>query len=229
MKISNVGLPIFCLLGVLLVFSCADVDRTERQAPPQTSSDTADSIDDSTEPIVADTGDTGDRPPSDADQVADSLAEDSIALALDAEGLRLVDAATGSTRALPFGMERDGMMEILLNLRQIPLDQGVNPECGAGPLSFARWPDGLTLWFEGDRFAGWAVDGRAENAAQLTTIGGIGTGSTRTELSQVYSAEVFQSSLGTEFIAGGLGGVLSGSGEDAQIATLWSGTTCIFR
>ncbi|MEB3359137.1 MAG: SH3 domain-containing protein [Synechococcales bacterium] len=161
--------------------------------------------------------------------VATPAAASSVLVALDSEGLRLVNAATGSTRPVPFGMGHDEVLAILTNLRDRPADQGINNECGAGPLSFASWADGLTLWFAGDRFAGWTVDGRRENAGRLTTISGIGPGSTHTELNQVYAAEVFQSSLGTEFTAGGLGGVLSGSGQDARVETLWSGTTCIFR
>jgi hypothetical protein len=41
--------------------------------------------------------------------------------------------------------------------------------------------------------------------------------------------EISQTSLGTEFDAGGLSGVLSGRGPDARIEGLWAGMACIAR
>ncbi|MGF1492252.1 MAG: SH3 domain-containing protein [Microcoleaceae cyanobacterium] len=151
------------------------------------------------------------------------------ALALDSEGLRLINAATGSTKPLAFGMKQDDVVTILTNLRGKPRNQGVNPECGAGALTFAQWDDGLTLWFSEDQFAGWIVDDRSSGAKNLTTMSGIGGGSTRADLEESLTVEVQESSLGTEFSAGSFGGLLSGSQQDAQVTNLWGGTTCIFR
>ena len=36
-------------------------------------------------------------------------------------------------------------------------------------------------------------------------------------------------SIGPEFSAGDIHGTLSGTGDDATVATLWAGASCIFR
>lgn len=153
----------------------------------------------------------------------------SAVLALDSQGLRLVNASTGATRALAFGMKEAEVVSILTNLRGKPRDRGENKECGVGPLGFASWADGLTLQFNKGRFAGWNVDGRRSGANKLTTIAGIGTGSTRTQLNKAYTVKVSQTTLGTEFSAGKLGGLLSGTKPTDRVTSLWSGTTCFFR
>jgi len=151
-------------------------------------------------------------------------------LALDSEGLRVVNPANGTTRLLAFGMKETDVATIITNIRGKMVERGKNQECGAGPLGFTRWGGGLTLWFEKERFAGWFVDGRQQNAAnKLTTIAGIGTGSTRAQLNKVYTTKVFQSTLGTEFSAGQLGGLLSGTKPSDRVTSLWSGVTCLFR
>ena len=150
-------------------------------------------------------------------------------LALDSQGLRVVNASTGATRALAFGTSEANVVAVLTNLRGKPRNRGVNRECGAGPLGFASWADGLSLQFNQGRFAGWHVDGRRQGANKLTTINGVGTGSTRTQLNKAYTVKVSQSTLGTEFSAGSLGGLLSGSKPTDRVTSLWSGTTCFFR
>lgn len=147
-------------------------------------------------------------------------------LAVEAEGLRLFDAKTGAARALPFGMERERLLPILEAFRG-PADTGENSECGAGPLDYAAWADGLTLQFQEGRFAGWALDERAEGAH--STASGIGPGSTRAALDSVSKVEIEQTSLGTEFSAGSLYGVLSGPGRQATIKAMWAGVSCVFR
>src|SRR3546814_16332062 len=63
----------------------------------------------------------------------------------------------------------------------------------------------------------------------LGTMAGITRGSTRSDLESAYAAEVGETTLGTEFTAGGLSGLLDGTGPTAYITTLWAGTTCAFR
>ena len=59
---------------------------------------------------------------------------------------------------------------------------------------------------------------------------GLGTGTSREALERGgLVMEVFASSLGTEFAAGDLYGLLSGDGPDATVTYLWAGTTCSFR
>jgi hypothetical protein len=157
---------------------------------------------------------------------ANADTSDSRDLAVDSEGLRLVDTASGAARPLPFGMAEDQLLALLESFRG-PADRGTNEECGAGPLDYAVWADGLTLHFQADAFAGWALDPRAEGAH--ATMSGIGPGSTRAELEAAYEVTVEQTTLGTEFSAGGMSGVLDGEGADARIGHMWAGVSCVFR
>ena|SRR5688572_20809330 len=146
-------------------------------------------------------------------------------VAVEARGLRLVDTQSGAARPLPFGMPKDELLNLLESFRG-PADGGTNSECGAGPLDYAVWADGLTLWFQEDKFAGWALDERAGGAH--ATVTGIGPGSTRRELEAAHEVTVQESTLGLEFDAGGLFGILDGPSQDARITNMWAGVSCNF-
>ncbi len=147
------------------------------------------------------------------------------ALAVDGEGLRLFNPVNGAARPLPFGTARDLIMTALAS--RGAADSGTQSECGAGPLDYAAWPDGLKLYFQQGKFTGWALDGRA--AGKVSTASGIGPGSSRSELESAYAVNIAQSALGTEFTAGDLSGLLDGSGPSASIDAMWAGTSCNFR
>jgi len=105
-----------------------------------------------------------------------------------------------------------------------PSGQGENIDCGA---TSAVWPDGLTVWFARDKFVGWSV---ASAASTLSTAGGLKVGSTRVEVENGASvAEIVRSSLGEEFRAGGVGGLLESADADARVTNLWAGAVCIAR
>lgn len=172
------------------------------------------------------------RPVTPADSAAVEPADtaDAPALALDAEGLRLVDRATGSTRLLAFGeTDEAALVEVLAPVLGAPRDTGVNEECGAGPMGVIQWDGGLSALTADGRFVGWSVDGRADGARSLATMSGVGPGTTRAEAEQSIVLDVSETTLGPEFSAGGLTGLLSGDGPDAEITTLWAGTSCVFR
>lgn len=172
-------------------------------------------------------------PPVEDDSAGGAAASPSAAgaseVALDLDGLRLVDPQTGSARPVAFGDAEGDVVRLVARAAGEPAGRGVNGECGAGPLGYASWPDGLTLWFADGAFAGWAVDGRSPGAERLTTMTGLGVGSTRADLERAYAADVGPSTLGTEFAAGDLGGVLDGSGPGARVTDLWGGVSCAFR
>ena len=153
------------------------------------------------------------------------------ALAAEAEGLRLFNPATGSSRPIPFGTAQAQTLAALA-YRGAP-ETGTNGECGAGPLDYARWPDGLHLWFQEGVFLGWAIDDRT--AAAIGTTGAVGTaagiapGSTRADLDSAYAATVEETTLGTEFAAGELFGLLDGAGQGAKVTNMWAGVSCNFR
>lgn len=158
--------------------------------------------------------------------VADSAATPAsqTLLALDGEGLRLVDATTGSTRPVAFGSDEVTVREVLeATLGAPPVERGDAVDCA---LEYVRWESGLTTWFADGNFVGWAV---RDEGRTLTTMAGIGLGSSRAELEGAYAAEIAPSSLGLEFHAGGLAGLLEGDEEHSQITHLWAGNSCIAR
>ena len=146
-------------------------------------------------------------------------------LALDGEGLRAF-TARGSSRALSFGMPQDAVLTAVSALLETATPEvTTNPECGAGPMQFAEYPNGLQLAFQDGRFAGWFLD-----EAGLTTVDGVGVGSRRADLEAGRVVErVPDSTLGVEFSSGGLGGFLSSEDPDATVESLYAGLTCFFR
>ena len=152
-----------------------------------------------------------------------------VALALDAEGVRTVDAASGSTRPVAFGTPEAEAVAAVERLRGAAPERTENAECGAGPVQFATWPDGFAMHVQDGTFVGWALNDGAGEVSTLTTLSGLGIGSTRAELDAAYAATVEETSLGTEFAAGGLFGLLSGPGPDATVEHLWAGVSCTFR
>ncbi|MGF1537919.1 MAG: SH3 domain-containing protein [Elainellaceae cyanobacterium] len=173
----------------------------------------------------------------DADRwrTSDGAATGAEAVQLDSGGLQLVAPSPSSlarpisVRSLPFGRPDSEVVAVLTELRGEPASRGVNPECGAGPLSFTTWADGFGIVASEGRFVGWSVDGRDAGAERLTTANGIRVGLPRRELDRFLDAEVRETTLGFEFFEAGLGGILSGGGPDAEITLLYSGTTCFFR
>lgn len=152
-----------------------------------------------------------------------------VAIALDAEGLRLVNTDSGATRLLAFGATRAEAVEILTRAHGgVAGKASRNEECGEGPVDFVAWDDGLSALFQDDRFVGWSVGSGGSEG--LTTMSGVGIGSTRAELLSAYGgATIEESTLGQEFNAGELYGILDGAGAAAKIDAIWAGTSCVFR
>ena len=174
-------------------------------------------------------------PIGEAQQLGDGGDAELPRLALDPEGLRLIGARTGAATSLPFGMTDAELYRAMLNIRDASIERGVNEECGAGALDYVTWADGLTLYSQGGRFVGWlsssmdSLPGGDGAPVGPTTVAGIGVGATRAALESAHNIEVRESSLGTEWDAGGLHGLLSSDSAAAHITSLWAGTTCIFR
>ncbi|HEX8572032.1 MAG TPA: hypothetical protein VF759_04715 [Allosphingosinicella sp.] len=143
-------------------------------------------------------------------------------LQLEGHGLRISGAAPGTE--LPFNTPKAATIDALTKaLGRPPTELGENEECGGGALEFAAWEGQITAWFESGRFAGW------DNKGKLKTPQGIGIGSSRSEIARLRGLEVEDSTLGTEFRAGGLSGILDSKGPDAKVTDLWGGSTCVFR
>ena len=58
---------------------------------------------------------------------------------------------------------------------------------------------------------------------------GVGPGSSRADLEAAYAADISETTLGTEFAAGELFGLLDGKELAAKITYMWGGLSCNFR
>ncbi|WGM39841.1 hypothetical protein [Caulobacter sp. NIBR1757] len=149
------------------------------------------------------------------------------AVALDQEGLRLV-SETGSTRLVAFGVPTADAVAALSSALGNPADRSVNSECGAGPTEFVSWAGDLDALFLDGKFAGWSLGSRSDG--KVTTMDGIGVGSTRQQLTASFGdLKVEESTLGIEFTAGAISGILDKDGPAGKVETLWGGTSCVFR
>jgi hypothetical protein len=146
-------------------------------------------------------------------------------LRLVANGLELTQAE--SSRTLAFGAAEEEVVSALVPVLGEPSERAANPDCPAGPIRFAAWRDRLTVNFQEGRFVGWSLE--TEGPSELRTRRGITVGSSRAELERAYRTQVQEGSLGQEFGAEELYGVLSGPEPNARIRALWAGTNCIFH
>lgn len=177
-------------------------------------------------------------------EILSTLAGDSLnrqTLALTGGALQLVNGATGSASEIPFGMPMNEIMTIMATtLQSSPSAMGVNNKCGDGPLTIAKWKNGLTLIFKenktdsansGWKFAGWSLGEASGKAQKLTTTDGFGIGTRKVEMEgDDEEIQLTKTKLGYEFSAGsGLYGIFDGYGKRARVMALWSGITCHFR
>lgn len=167
-----------------------------------------------------------------ADSPASAPADPALAVALDGEGLRLVDPGTGSTRLLAFGADSAAALQALRTAWGAPAERTPQPDCAPGPLTSIRWPNGLTVLVQDDRFTGWSATiprQRIPGGRAVQTMSGVGAGSPRNEVEGVYAIRVRQTTLGTEFEAGGMSGVFADTTARAPVKVLWAGMACVYR
>ncbi|MBD2108373.1 hypothetical protein [Nodosilinea sp. FACHB-13] len=170
--------------------------------------------------------------PPDVETPAETSTEtpqsEEVGLTLTDEGLQVIDLQTGSTTPLAFDSDMAVTLDAVTQILGEPEEVGENSECPSGPLTIARWSNGLALNAADDTFVGWAMQSGDDDTA-LTTVSGIGIGSTRQELEEAYTVEVMDSSLGVEFSAGNLFGLLTSPEPTGTITNLWAGVACNFR
>lgn len=136
-------------------------------------------------------------------------------------------ASGGSAQHLAFSTSREATVPAVTAVLGEPTGQGTNPECGAGPLDNVNYKGGLTLFFQDGKFVGWNVDGR--DGSPHRTAAGLGIGSTLQQLRDAGDVAVQDTSLGVEFAAGDLSGLVTVNRPEGKITNLWAGTTCAFR
>ncbi|MEM7771741.1 MAG: hypothetical protein AAF327_14685 [Cyanobacteria bacterium P01_A01_bin.37] len=168
---------------------------------------------------------------STADSAVDVSTENvqDVFLALSGDGLLIIDGQSGGTQTIPFDTDIVMSQAAISSALGEPTEVTQNSECGAGPMRFITWPNGLTMNEMQNQFVGWTVSPDTESA-NLTTMDGVGLGKTLTDLEANYRVDVIESTLGTEFNASdSLFGLLSANEPDGVITFLWSGTACNFR
>lgn len=140
------------------------------------------------------------------------------------DGLTLTGA--GAPKRIAFGGAQAGVLADVGAALGQPTEQGAQEECPGGPLYQALYAAGLQLSFQEDAFVGWA----AREGSTFRTAQGIGPGSTVGELKAAFpAATVQESSLGHEFAAGELYGVVTAPSDAGKVEMMFAGTNCIFR
>lgn len=160
--------------------------------------------------------DTAARAPAEARPPTVVLAPDGLEIA--AEG--------GAPARLPFGTPRARVLADVGAVLGAPQRQGDLEECPAGPLAHAEYGAGLQVVFQEGAFVGWST----RPGSPLRTAAGIGPGSTLAQLRAAYPAMTMEeTSLGHEFAAGELFGVVADTTDAGQVEALLAGINCIFR
>jgi hypothetical protein len=127
---------------------------------------------------------------------------------------------TISRLSIDFGRAQVGVIDTVSRLlRDDPVEVTTVAECGAGPMTIARWENGLSLNFVDADFRGWV-----SSDPSLPVDGGFVPGQPRVSMPQV-SFQV--TSLGNEFNIGPVSGLLDET--ETGILLMWSGATCFFR
>jgi hypothetical protein len=137
------------------------------------------------------------------------------------------DGVTVGAQSIVFSTNREASVAAVQSALGAPTEQGTNPECGAGPLDNVDFAGGVTLFLQDGKFVGWSIDGR--NGSPYKTAKGLGIGSTLEQLRAAGDVMVQATSLGNEFTAGEISGLLTTDMPDGKVTNIWAGTTCAFR
>jgi hypothetical protein len=157
-----------------------------------------------------------------------------VRVALDGEGLRLVETPSGRTRLLAFGTPARVAQDALTRAWGPAAEPVEVPDCGAEPLTQIAWPNGMSVLLVDSAFAGWSASSRRPGAepspdSVVRSMAGLRVGAERAEVERAYTLEVQETTLGTEFEAGGIFGVFEDATPGAEVVALWAGQACIYR
>lgn len=146
------------------------------------------------------------------------------------DGLQIIDGAR--ITQLPFGTSKDEVFTFLEEVLGVsPTVTESSPECGNQADEQLLWPGQLSVDIRDDQMISWQL----AQGSPLTTVSGVGLGSTRAEVESSIVIMVDETSLGTEFATegtgegGGMGGLLTGPEPTATVTELWAGEICAFR
>ena len=147
-------------------------------------------------------------------------------LIIEGEGLALNSEDRSSGR-VAFGSPAEAAVAAARTVYGAALEEQTLTECGAGPLQVTRF-SGITIAAQDGKFAGWSLDQQSRPPLAVSAQG-IAIGFPRAALEKADKVQIFESSLGQEFTAGGIAGLLGSGGADAKVTHLWAGATCIMR
>lgn len=141
---------------------------------------------------------------------------------LSAKGISEPTAVRGQRVPIAFGTARAAVEAAVTRGSGVAVaSRSTNSECGAGPIAMTHYAGGLALHFQDEKFVGWSLQGDtgprwgvADNA--------LGIGSVK---STIRDAKFTRSTLGDEFVAHGVSGIV----EDSRVVALWGGISCNFR
>jgi hypothetical protein len=150
-------------------------------------------------------------------------------LRLASGGLLALPPGGGPGNRVDFGTPAGAAIEAVSAVLGSPTQRGANEECGAGPMEFSEFGT-LTLNFQNGTFVGWSLAG-PPRSPPLRSATGVGIGTARDQIMGEGEGplRVSETSLGTQFDARGIIGLLSGPQPDATVTRIWAGTNCIFE
>ena len=138
-------------------------------------------------------------------------------------GLTLANPDATATATLPFGAPFHDSLRLLATVMGHDFSVYLPEECPAGPVVVVSFPGQIDLIYQQDQLAGWML----RPGSDLSTPSGIGLGTPLAGLGSFATLEIMESTLGWEFQAGSVSGLLSD--REGIVEHLWSGTVCIFR
>ncbi|WP_420397378.1 hypothetical protein [Nioella sp.] len=138
-------------------------------------------------------------------------------------GLGLSSADATATATLPFGTPFHESLRTLTMIMGHDFSVYLPEDCPAGPVVVASFTRQIDLIYQEDRLAGWML----RPGSTLTTQSGVGLGTPLAGLGGFATLEVMESTLGWEFQAGEISGLLSD--REGIVSHIWSGTVCVFR
>jgi hypothetical protein len=213
---------VFLSLAMVLALSACGSDKpkasssasspSKSSSPSSKSSSSATSDSDATDAITSES------------DVSDAREQPVVSLSTD--GLTVVSVA-GITKALDFGTDEPTVKTALESALDKPKSTEIAQPCedGSGRTFDSVRYDGLAVSFLDGKLAGWSSSANA-----FTTVDGIGVGSTLADLKESFGdVTVMDSSLGVEFSAGTVGGVIDGKADSAKVTDIFNGQVCIIR
>ena len=211
------SLPAVLLSLLLLASGCGGGDEPSSQTTAPAEEVTAPATD------VADQS----SPPAET-EAAETEAGEAV-LVLEPGALGFTDDSGSTTRLSFDDTDAEQAVQALTTTLGEPTDEEEGLECGPGQLDVVSW-DGFSTYYLDGALAGWYLQEPQPDAQDLTTAGGVGLGTKLGDVRENYDeVTVDETTIGYEFAAGELSGILTADSDHDTVVVLWSGANCIAR